>query len=252
MRDEQEASLGAGLPEVMRQGSSATTGDGADRREVRFLGEHCSGQPRGGWRWWLPRLGLALALITLVVMGGWAVSWAVRAHGTGRLDKSRIAVLPFIDLSAEADQSYVADGLTENLIAELARIHGLTVIARTSVMKYKGRRKMWRPSADELRVGTIVEGSVRRIDNQVRINAQLIDVASQGHLWSQEYDRELTEVFGIQRDIANRVAQWLNGQVTADSVSDCLRAEPQPTALVQKIRAVNEGPPTCAPGIRYH
>ena len=89
----------------------------------------------------MPRLGLALVLITLVVLGGWAVSWVVRAHGTGKLDKSRIAVLPFIDLSAEADQSSVADGLTENLIAELARIQGLMVIARTSVLKYKGRLK---------------------------------------------------------------------------------------------------------------
>ena len=193
-----------------------------------------AGSREADGRWWLPRLGLALVLITLVVLGGWAVSWAVRAHGTGTLDKSRIAVLPFIDLSAEADQSYVADGLTENLIAELARIHGLMVIARTSVMKYKGQPKDVATIGRELRVGTIVEGSIRRIDNQVRINAQLIDVASQGHLWSQEYDLELTEVFGIKSDIANRVAQWLNVQVTADSVSDCLRAEPQSTALVQK------------------
>ena len=149
------------------------------------------------------------------------------------------------------DQSYVADGLTENLIAELARIHGLMVIARTSVMKYKGTRKMWRPSADELRVGTIVEGSIRRIDNQVRINAQLIDVASQGHLWSQEYDLDLTEVFGIKSDIANRVAQRLNVQVPADSVSDCLRAGHSPPPWCRKVRAVNEGPRTCATGIRF-
>ncbi len=233
---EQEASLAAGLQEGTRHGSSAAIGDGTDRWGVIFPGERWSGQPRGGWNWWMPRLGLALALITLVVLGGWAVSWVVRAHETGKIDKSRIAVLPFIDLSAEADQSYVADGLTESLIAELARMHGLMVIARTSVMKYKGQTKDVATIGHELRVGTIVEGSIRRIDNQVRINTQLIDVASQGHLWSQEYDLESTEVFGIQRDIANRVAQWLNLQVPADSVSDCLRAEPQSAALVQKSR----------------
>ena len=167
-------------------------------------------------------------------MGGWAVSWAVRGQGTVTLDRSRIAVLPFIDLSAEADQTYVADGVTENLIAELGRIHGLTVIARTSVMKYKGSLKDVATIGRELRVGTIVEGSIRRIDDQVRISAQLIDVASQGHMWSQEYDRERSEVFGIQSDIAMRVAQWLKAYTTAANVNDCLRADPQSTTLVQK------------------
>ena len=167
-------------------------------------------------------------------MGLWAVSWAVRAEGTVTLYKSRIAVLPFIDLSAEADQPYVADGLTENLIAELARIQGLTVIARTSVMKYKGSLKDVATIGRELRVGTIVEGSIRRIDNQVRINAQLIDVASQGHLWSQEYDRDLMEVFGIKSDIANRIAQWLNVRVAAGPVNDQLQADPLSAPVVQR------------------
>ena len=232
---EQQASLAAGLRERTRHGSSATNGHATDKREVIFLGEGWSGQAQGGWRWWMPRLGLVLALVTLVVLGLWAVSWAVRAEGTVTLYKSRIAVLPFIDLSAEADQPYVADGLTENLIAELARIHGLTVIARTSVMKYKGSLKDVATIGRELRVGTIVEGSIRRIDNQVRINAQLIDVASQGHLWSQEYNRELTEVFGIKGDIANRVAQWLNVQVTAGPVNDQLQADPLSAPVVQRI-----------------
>ncbi len=232
---EQEASLAAGLREGTRHGSSATNGHGTHRREVIFLGERWSGEARGGWRWWMPRLGLALALITLVVLGLWAVSWAVRAEGTVTPYKSRIAVLPFIDLSAEADQPYVADGLTENLIAELARIEGLTVIARTSVMKYKGSLKDVATIGRELRVGTIVEGSIRRIDNQVRINAQLIDVASQGHLWSQEYDCELTAVFGIKSDIANRVAHSLKGQFTAGAVNDQLQADPLSAAVVQGI-----------------
>jgi adenylate cyclase len=81
--------------------------------------------------------------------------------------------------------------MTEELIAQLAQIRGLTVIARTSVMKYKGTLKDVATSGRELQVGTILEGSVRKADNHVRISAQLIDVASQGHLWSQEYDREL-------------------------------------------------------------
>ena len=231
---EQEASLAAELREGTRHGSSATNGHGMDRREVIFIGGRWSGQAGGGWRWWMPRLGLALVLITLAVLGLWAVSWAVRAEGTVTPYKARIAVLPFIDLSAEADQPYVADGLTENLIAELARIEGLRVIARTSVMKYKGSLKDVATIGRELRVGTIVEGSIRRIDNQVRINAQLIDVASQGHLWSQEYNRELVEVFGIKSDIANRIAQWLNAPVPASPVNDQLQADLLSAPMVQR------------------
>jgi TolB-like protein/DNA-binding winged helix-turn-helix (wHTH) protein len=236
---EQEASLGAGLLEETPHGPSATHGHGTDRQEAILLSERTRQRAQGGWRWWLPRVGLALGLMTLVVLGGWAVSWAVRAQGTVALNKSRIAVLPFIDLSAEADHAYVADGLTENLIAELARIQGLTVIARTSVLKYKGSLKDVETIGQELRVGTIVEGSVRRIDDQVRISAQLIDVASQSHLWSQEYDRERSEVFGFESDIAVRVAQWLKGEVTAANVNDCLRAEPPSTALVQRSGSSN-------------
>ena len=102
-------------------------------------------------------------------------------------------------------------------------------------MKYKGSLKDVATIGRELRVGTIVEGSIRRIDNQVRINAQLIDVASQGHLWSQEYDRELTAVFGIKSDIANRVAHSLKGQFTAGAVNDQLQADPLSAAVVQGI-----------------
>jgi TolB-like protein len=235
-KDDPDSSLGPG-----------TNRHGADSREVRSLEERCSGLLAGGWRWWLPRLGLALALITVGVLAGWAISSVSGAHSTGGLDKSRIAVLPFVDLSAEPDHNYVADGLTEDLIAELARTPGLTVVARTSVLKYKDSLKDVTTIGHELRVGTIVEGSVRRIDNQVRISAQLIDVASQGHMWSQEYDRELSEILGIQRDMAGRVAQWLKGQVTAAKVTDCLRTEPhaephiepQSTTLVQRSGASN-------------
>ena len=232
---EHEVPLSPGQPEEARLGSSEESGHAPIRRRAISLGHLWGGWARGGWRWWMSRLGLALALMTLIVLGGWAVSRGVRGQATVALDKSRIAVLPFIDLSAEADQTYVADGMTEQLITELARIDGLTVIARTSVMKYKGSLKDVATIGRELRVGTIVEGSVRRVDNQVRISAQLIDVASQGHLWSQEYDRELTEVFGIQSDIATRVAQWLKGQVASEPVHDRLRADPQSTAIVQKI-----------------
>jgi TolB-like protein/Flp pilus assembly protein TadD len=151
----------------------------------------------------------------VVLLGGWML-WRIGSEPeTELLDTSRVAVLPFVNLGAEADHLYFADGMTEELIAQLSQIHGLTVIARTSVMKYKGTLKDVATIGHELQVGTVLEGSVRRADNKVRISAQLIDVASQGHLWSQEYDRELTGVFDIQRDIATRVAQRLKVQLSA-------------------------------------
>jgi TolB-like protein len=150
-----------------------------------------------------------------MLLGTWGLWWEISARAAEDLDKSRIAVLPFTDLSAKATPAYFSDGLTQELIAQLAQIDGLTVIARTSVMKYKGTLKDVATIGRELGVGRILEGSVRTVDNQVRINAQLIDVVSQGHLWSQEYDRELTGVFGIQRDIATRIVDLLKVPLTA-------------------------------------
>ncbi|HEX9868588.1 MAG TPA: winged helix-turn-helix domain-containing protein, partial [Candidatus Tectomicrobia bacterium] len=158
---------------------------------------------------------LVLAVLTLVIPGGWILWRGMRADDVVSLDTSRIAVLPFLNLSVEEDNSYFADGMTEELISQLSHIRDLTVIARTSVMKYKGTLKDIATIGHELQVGTILQGSVRKVDNYVRISAQLIDVASQGHLWSEDYDRELTGVFEIQRDMAIRVAQQLKVQMTA-------------------------------------
>jgi TolB-like protein/DNA-binding winged helix-turn-helix (wHTH) protein/Tfp pilus assembly protein PilF len=157
---------------------------------------------------------LVLVVLTLVIPGGWIFWRGMRADEVVPLDKSRIAVLPFLNLSVEEDNTYFADGMTEELISQLSHIRDLTVIARTSVMKYKGTLKDIATIGRELQVGTILQGSVRKVENSVRISAQLIDVASQGHLWSEDYDRELTGVFEIQRDMAIRVAQQLKVQMT--------------------------------------
>jgi TolB-like protein len=179
---------------------------------------------------------LATALVTLVLVGGWGLWWRVTEQGTLPVEKSRIAVLPFIDLSADANHAHFADGMTEELIAQLARIRGLTVIARTSVMQYKGTLKDVATIGRELRVGTILEGSVRRMDNQVRVSAQLIDVASQGRLWSQGYDRELTGGFGTQSDIATDMAQQLKVQLTAEPIYGGLHTDSRFAVVMQKLR----------------
>jgi TolB-like protein/DNA-binding winged helix-turn-helix (wHTH) protein len=203
----------------MRQGGITRGGpeeNGYDGRShaATALGGRQARRQRSTVGWRVAHVGLALALMLLLSVGSWAFWQGVGEHAAVAPEKSRIAVLPFTDLSAEANQSSFADGMTQELIAQLAQIHGLTVIARTSVMKYKGTLKDVASIGRELRVGTILEGSVRAVDNQLRINAQLIDVASQGHLWSQEYDRELTGVYSSQSDIARRLAQDLRGRLT--------------------------------------
>ena len=122
------------------------------------------------------------------------------------LDKKRIAVLPFTNLSSNSEEGYFADGMTEELITTLSGVRQLTVIARTSVMKYKGSAKGAADIGKELSVGSLLEGSVRKAGNRVRITAQLIDVKSEGHLWAQNYDRQLEDVFAIQSEIAEKVA----------------------------------------------
>ncbi|MFO8034505.1 MAG: tetratricopeptide repeat protein, partial [Candidatus Bipolaricaulota bacterium] len=124
-------------------------------------------------------------------------------------DVSRVAVLPLVNLSSVAGDDFFADGMTGELIYTLSRIPGLKVIAQTSVMKYKGARASVGEIARDLRVGTVLEGSVRKAGEQVRITLQLIDVASEGLLWSEAFDREVKDVFAVQSDIARRVADAL-------------------------------------------
>ena len=128
----------------------------------------------------------------------------------------RVAVLPFSNISPDAKDEYFADGMTEELISTLSRIQGLRVIARTSVMQYKGVQKSVAEIGRDLNVKAVLEGSVRKSGNKLRITVQLIDAASQEHLWSEEYDRELTDVFVIQGNVAQRVAEALQVQLAAD------------------------------------
>ncbi len=129
--------------------------------------------------------------------------------------KMRIAVLPLANFSPDPNDEYFADGMTEELIDRLAQVKGFRVIARTSVMGYKKQKdKKISEIAKELGVGTIVEGSVRKAGSRIRITAQLIDTASEEHLWSDRYDKELDDVFAVQTDIATKIANELAGKMT--------------------------------------
>src|SRR5207245_7835558 len=120
------------------------------------------------------------------------------APASGVAGKS-IAVLPFDNLSRDPDNAFFTDGVQDEILTDLARIAALKVISRTSVMQYKtGAKRNLRQIGNELGVAHVLEGSVQRVGNRVRVNAQLIDAHTDAHLWAQTYDRDLADVFAIQ------------------------------------------------------
>ncbi|MBN1819946.1 MAG: hypothetical protein JXR31_09420 [Prolixibacteraceae bacterium] len=127
-----------------------------------------------------------------------------------------VAVLPFVDLSSEGDQEYFCDGTTEQIITNLARLGTLKVIARTSTMKFKGSDKTIPEIGKELNVNNILEGSIRKYGNRIRITAQLVKTLDGSHIWAEEYDREDKELFIIQDDIAKSIADTLYKKLSLD------------------------------------
>ena len=130
-----------------------------------------------------------------------------------KIDKS-IAVLPFENLSDEKENAYFADGIQDDVLTNLSKIGDLKVISRTSVMPYRGRASNVREIGKALGVGTILEGTVRRIGNRVRVNVQLINVENDEHLWAEDYDRDLTDVFAIQTDLAQQIVRELQAKLS--------------------------------------
>jgi serine/threonine protein kinase/tetratricopeptide (TPR) repeat protein len=141
---------------------------------------------------------------------------ATSAPGTGIQEDARsIAVLPFANLSAEKENEYFSDGLAEEIMNALAKVPELKVIARTSAFAFRGKEHDLRKIGERLRVGTILEGSVRRAGSRIRVTAQLIRVADESHLWSERYDREMTDIFAIQDDISQAIAVALKVKLIA-------------------------------------
>jgi adenylate cyclase len=165
----------------------------------------------------------------LVVLGvGLGAGWFLRpmsppasppaAHTADAATARSIAVLPFVNMSDDAANEFFADGISEELLNVLVRVDGIGVASRTSSFAYKGRELGAAAIASELGVSHILEGSVRKAGNQVRITAQLIDAVNDRHLWSETYDRELTDIFEIQDEIANAIVQALRGTLGTDRV----------------------------------
>jgi adenylate cyclase len=130
-----------------------------------------------------------------------------------------LAILPFTNISPDPKDEYFADGLTEEVITVLSQLRGLRVIARTSVMQYKSTLKAVAQIASELGVSSVLEGSVRKAGDRLRITMQLIDAPSQGHLWAKTYDRELDDVFAVQTDIAKEVAEALKVELRSSEAT---------------------------------
>jgi TolB-like protein/class 3 adenylate cyclase len=129
-------------------------------------------------------------------------------------NKTSIAVLPFFNMSNDQDQEYFSDGLTEDIITQLSKIKALKVVSRTSVMQYKNAPKHVKEIGRELGVAVILEGSVQRSQDQIRITAQLIDAATDEHLWADTYDRSVKDIFSIQREVALSIADILNAKLS--------------------------------------
>ena len=148
-----------------------------------------------------------------------------KSNGT-KLDTSRVAVLPFANMSPDPNDSYFADGITEEIISTLSGVSGLNVISRTSVMGYKGTTKRVKEIGGELEAGSVLEGSFRKAGSKIRVTAQLIDVRDDRHVWTHSYDRNLDDVFGVQTDIAKQVSDALRVRILAPEID---RIEKKPT-----------------------
>ena len=165
-----------------------------------------------------PRTHRRRNIIMLVATGVMASAIAgffllPRVSSARKIDKS-IAVLPFENLSDDKENAYFADGIQDDVLTNLSKIGDLKVISRTSVMPYRGKASNVREIGKALGVATILEGSVRRIGNRVRVNVQLINAENDEHIWAEDYDRDLTDVFAIQTDLAQKIATELRAKLS--------------------------------------
>jgi len=153
-------------------------------------------------------------IIQTIQRRGYRLIAPVTQQGPAVKPQPSIAVLAFLDMSPEKDQEYFCDGIADEIINSLSRVKGLRVTARTSSFAFKGKSEDVRTMGRRLGAATLLEGSVRKAENQLRITAQLIDVEDGYHLWAERYDRELKDVFAIQDEIAHKIVQALEVELS--------------------------------------
>ncbi|HEX7631999.1 MAG TPA: TIR domain-containing protein [Lacunisphaera sp.] len=215
-----------------------------------------SGKPvkpagRPGWLW------AVLGVVAAAVIGGFLVLRPAAASAPAaapkpapapaaapaRLADKSIAVLPFTNMSEDKDSGYFADGVHEDVLTNLALVRELRVVSRTSVQAYRGTTKSMKQIAEELGVTYILEGSVRRSGNKVRVTGQLIHAATDEHVWAQSYDRDLTDIFAIQAELAQQIAKALSAALSPEEkarLEHPLVANPAAYDLVLKARQIDQ------------
>jgi TolB-like protein/DNA-binding winged helix-turn-helix (wHTH) protein/Tfp pilus assembly protein PilF len=175
-----------------------------------------------------PTLAWKISAFVLLLLMASVAAWKIRSENRPPLVIHSLAVLPLESLSNDASQDYFADGMTDELISDLGQISALRVISRTSVMGYKHARKPLPQIARELNVDAVVEGTVLRSGDQVRITAQLIDAAADKHLWSKSYEGELKDTLALQSNVARAIADQIQ-----------INLNPQERAALKSVKVVN-------------
>jgi len=192
---------------------------------------------RPGWMW---ATAAAVAVVAISAVGAWiALSPRPAPTSAPRLARQTVAVLPFVagDASEASADSYIAFGMTEAITTELSRAGALKVISQTSALQYRGVRKPLKQIAEELGAGTIVEGSVLREGDQVRITVQLIDANTDTHLWAQNYGRESSSALSTQRQLAGEVAAIIRSRLApADRTTTPLISQTSPAAYEAYVK----------------
>jgi len=179
-----------------------------------------------GRRW--RKIGLSVAVVVLVVaaLGIWQFYMrrptvepaSVEKMAFPLPEKPSIAVLPFDNMSGDPEQDYIADGFTENIITGLSQIPAMFVIARNSVFTYKGKPVKVKQVSEELGVKYVLEGSIQKVGDRLRVNAQLIDALEGHHLWAERYDRDLKDLFNLQDDITMKIVTALEVKLTRGEI----------------------------------
>jgi adenylate cyclase len=186
-------------------------------------------------------VGVSAALVAVAVVAAWwLAARPPHASGTAPEAPSRksLAVLPFVNMSSDKENEYFSDGITEDLITALSKVSGLRVAARTSSFAFKGKNEDVRTIGTRLNVGTVLEGSVAKAGNEVRITAQLINVQDGYHLWSDSYDRDLQDIFAVRSQVAQTVAKAL--EVTLDA-GERQKLEQKPTEDLEAYQLYLKG-----------
>jgi TolB-like protein/DNA-binding winged helix-turn-helix (wHTH) protein/Tfp pilus assembly protein PilF len=171
---------------------------------------------------WAKLAGAGLAVLLLLAV----IAWLLRSRESAPGRIRSIAVLPLDNLSGDSNQEYFADGMTDEVITDLAQIHALRVISRTSVMQFKHTKKNLPQIASELNVDAVIEGSVVRSGNKVRVTAQLLDARQDRHLWAASYEREMTDIIGLEGQVARAIADQVKVKLTPEEDARLAKRQP--------------------------